>query len=57
MPDGSLETIMVANPVYLEHVKVGARVGLARAQAKAITLEKSGVLAKRLALRGRRDWL
>jgi hypothetical protein len=41
-PDGSLETIMVANPEYLEHVKVGDRVGLARAQAMAIAIEKSG---------------
>jgi hypothetical protein len=40
-PDGSLETIMVANPEYLEHLKVGDRVGLARAQAMAISLEKN----------------
>jgi hypothetical protein len=41
-PDGSLETVMVANPAYLEHVKVGDRVGLARAQAMVLSLEKSG---------------
>jgi hypothetical protein len=41
-PDGGLETIMISNPEYLEHVKVGERVGLAHVQAMAIALEKSG---------------
>ena len=40
--DGSLETIMVVNPGYLEHVKVGDRVGMTRVQALALSFEKEG---------------
>jgi hypothetical protein len=39
-PDGSLETIMVTNPEYLDHVKVGDRVGMTRVQALALSLKK-----------------
>lgn len=39
-PDGSLETIMVTNPEYLEHIKVGDRVGMTRVQALALSIEK-----------------
>ena len=38
--DGSLETIMVANPEYLRHIKAGDRVGISHAQALALSLEK-----------------
>lgn len=41
-PDGSLETIMVANPDYLGHIKVGDQVGLTRVQALALSFEKAG---------------
>ena len=41
-PDGSLETIMVANPEYLRHIKAGDRVGISHAQALALSLEKEG---------------
>ena len=40
--DGSLETIMVANPKYLRHVKVGDHVVITGAQALALSLEKAG---------------
>jgi hypothetical protein len=40
--DGSLETIMVANPKYLRHIKVGDRVAITSAQALALSLEKAG---------------
>lgn len=39
-PDGSLETIMVANPAYLKNLKVGDQVGMTRVQALALSLEK-----------------
>jgi hypothetical protein len=39
-PDGSLETIMVANPEYLKHIKVGDQVGMTHVQALALSLEK-----------------
>ena len=39
-PDGSLETIMVANPGYLRHIKTGDRVGISHAQALALSFEK-----------------
>jgi hypothetical protein len=39
-PDGSLETIMVANPEYLRNIKVGDRVGLSHVQALALSFEK-----------------
>jgi hypothetical protein len=39
-PDGSLETIMVANPEYLRHVKAGDHVGISHAQALALSFEK-----------------
>jgi hypothetical protein len=38
--DGSLETIMVSNPYYLSHVKVGDQVMITRPQALALSLEK-----------------
>lgn len=38
--DGSLETIVVANPEYLANIKVGDRVGLTRVQALALSLKK-----------------
>ena len=39
-PDGSLETIMVSNPEYLSHIKVGDRVVITRPQGLALSLEK-----------------
>jgi hypothetical protein len=39
-PDGSRETIMVANPEYLTNIKVGDRIGLLHVQALALSLEK-----------------
>jgi hypothetical protein len=42
-PDGSLETIVVANPEYLRNIKVGDRVGLAGVQARALSFEKERV--------------
>ena len=39
-PDGSLETVMVSNPEYLEHVKVGDRVAMTRVQALALSMKK-----------------
>jgi hypothetical protein len=39
-PDGSIETIMVTNPEYLSHVKVGDKVGMTRVQALALSLKK-----------------
>jgi hypothetical protein len=39
-PDGSLETTMVVNPEYLEHVKVGDRVGVTSVQTLALSFEK-----------------
>jgi hypothetical protein len=39
-PDGSLETIMVANPAYLKNIKVGDQVGMTSVQALALSLEK-----------------
>ena len=39
-PDGSLETIMVPNPQYLSHIKVGGRVVIMRPQGLALSLEK-----------------
>ena len=33
---------MVVNPEYLEHVKVGDRVGMTRVQALAVSFEKEG---------------
>jgi hypothetical protein len=39
-PDGSLETVMVTNPEYLEHVKVGDRLGMTRVQALALSVKK-----------------
>jgi hypothetical protein len=39
-PDGSLETIMVSNPQYLSHIKVGDRVVITRPQGLALSLEK-----------------
>lgn len=39
-PDGSRETIKVTNPEYLDHVKVGDRVGMTRVQASVLSLEK-----------------
>ena len=39
--DGSIETIMVANPKYLRHIKIGDRVVITGAQALAISLEKA----------------
>jgi len=41
-PDGSLETIMISNPDYIRHVKVGDRVVITRPQALALSLEKEG---------------
>ncbi len=41
-PDGSLETIMVFNPDYLSHVKVGHEVMITRPQALALSIEKEG---------------
>lgn len=38
--DGGLETIMVTNPAYLRHIKVGDEVVVTRAQALALSLEK-----------------
>ena len=38
-PDGSLETIMVSNPEYLGHIKVGDRVVITRPQGLAVSLE------------------
>jgi hypothetical protein len=39
-PDGSRETIMVANPGYLKNIKVGDKVGMTRVQSLALSLEK-----------------
>lgn len=39
-PDGSVETIMVSNPEYLSHVRVGDRVVIMRPQGLALSLEK-----------------
>jgi len=39
-PDGSLETIMVANPEHLGHVKVGDKVVITHAEALALSLKK-----------------
>ena len=39
-PDGSLETIMVANPEHLGHVKVGDKVVIIHAEALALSLKK-----------------
>jgi hypothetical protein len=39
-PDGSLETVMVSNPDYLGHIKVGDRVVITRPQGLALSLEK-----------------
>ena len=41
-PDDSLETIMVSNPEYLSHIKVGDRVVITRPQGLALSLEKEG---------------
>jgi hypothetical protein len=41
-PDGSLETIMVANPGYLKNIKVGDQVGMTRLQALALSVVKEG---------------
>lgn len=38
-PDHSLETIMVSNPEYLSHIKVGDRVVITRPQGLALSLE------------------
>lgn len=40
--DGSLETIMVSNPEYLNNVKVGDRVVITRPQALAVSVESEG---------------
>ena len=40
--DGSIETIMVSNPEYLKRIKTGDQVGITRAQALALSLEKEG---------------
>ena len=39
-PDGSFETIMVSNPEYLGHIKVGDRVVLTHPQGLALSLER-----------------
>ena len=39
-PDGSLETIMVSNPDYLSHVKVGDRIVITDPQGLALSLER-----------------
>jgi len=39
-PDGSLETIMVANPEYLGRLKRGDQVVITRAQALALSVQK-----------------
>ena len=39
-PDGSLETIMVSNPDFLSHVKVGHQVIITRTHALALSVEK-----------------
>jgi hypothetical protein len=39
-PDGSLETIMVANPEHLIHIKVGDDVVITHNKALALSLEK-----------------
>jgi hypothetical protein len=41
-PDGSLETIMVANPEYLRHIKAGDRIVITGVQALALSFEKAG---------------
>jgi hypothetical protein len=41
-PDGSLETIMVTNPSYLENIKVGDQVGMTQVQALALSIVKEG---------------
>jgi hypothetical protein len=41
-PDGSLETIMISNPDYLSHLKVGDQVAITRPQALALSLENEG---------------
>lgn len=41
-PDGTLETIMVSNPEYLSHVKIGDRVVITHPQGLALSLEKDG---------------
>jgi len=41
-PDGSLETIMVSDPDYLSHVKVGDRVVITHPQALALSVESEG---------------
>jgi hypothetical protein len=38
--DGSIETIIVANPEYLKHIKVGHRVVITVPQALALSIEK-----------------
>lgn len=40
-PDGSLETIEVANPEHLRQIKVGDKVVITHAEALALSLEKS----------------
>lgn len=39
-PDGSLETLMVTNPEYLERIKVGDEVVITRGQALALSVDK-----------------
>ncbi len=39
-PDGSLETIMVTNPEYLGHIKVGDQVMISRSQALALSIDR-----------------
>ena len=39
-PDGSLETIMVTDPEYLERIEVGDQVVLTRSQALALSIDK-----------------
>jgi hypothetical protein len=39
-PDGSLETIMVSNPGYLSHIKVGDRIVITDPQGLALSLER-----------------
>ncbi len=40
--DGSIETIMVTNPEYLNHIKTGDQVVITRAQALTLSVEKEG---------------
>ena len=42
--DDSLETIMVSNPEYLSHIKVGDRVVITRPQGLALSLEKVAIV-------------